>query len=214
MAKKKVKKDTTASGEPAQKASLLQTVGAIVAGLVAVKLATTIVTTMWRLVTRENPPQVDEQVPIAKKALWIGLVGAATGAARQAARDIVKPPRRTRVTCEGWGGGGPAYSSAAVVSKPPLSLCRHPRAPDLIPPSCGVRGLGLRQLHHRRFVLGGRFCPGDLVSSARRYIPSNRLRERACRRETGTRSAFPSMTTWRAPAKSGSIACARLRFMR
>jgi hypothetical protein len=92
MAKKKVKKDTTASGEPAQKASLLQTLGAIVAGLVAVKLATTIVTTMWRLVTRENPPQVDEQVPIAKKALWIGLVGAATGAARQAARDIVKPP--------------------------------------------------------------------------------------------------------------------------
>jgi hypothetical protein len=47
---------------------------------------------MWRLVTRENPPQVDEAVPVAKKALWIGLVGAATGAARQAARDIIKPP--------------------------------------------------------------------------------------------------------------------------
>jgi hypothetical protein len=92
MAKKKVKKDRAASGEPVQKASVFQTVGAIIAGLLAVKLATSIVSTMWRLVTRENPPQVDEQVPIAKKALWIGLVGAATGAARQAARDIIKPP--------------------------------------------------------------------------------------------------------------------------
>jgi hypothetical protein len=93
MAKNKVKKGkTTASGEPAQKPSLFQTVGAIVAGLVAVKLATSIVTTIWRLVTRENPPQVDEPGPAVKKALWIGLVGAASGAARQAARDIVKPP--------------------------------------------------------------------------------------------------------------------------
>jgi len=93
MAKNKVKKGTpTASGEQARKPSVFQTVGAIVAGLLAVKLATSIVTTMWRLITRENPPQVDEPVPIAKKALWIGLVGAATGAARQAARDIIKPP--------------------------------------------------------------------------------------------------------------------------
>jgi hypothetical protein len=92
MAKKKVKKDRAASGEPVQKASVFQAVGAIIAGLLAVKLATSIVSTMWRLITRENPPQVDEQVPIAKKALWIGLVGAATGAARQAARDIIKPP--------------------------------------------------------------------------------------------------------------------------
>jgi hypothetical protein len=89
MAKKKEK---TASGAPPQKASAFQTVGAILAGVLAVKLATYIVTTMWRLVTRENPPQVDEAVPVAKKALWIGLVGAATGAARQAARDIIKPP--------------------------------------------------------------------------------------------------------------------------
>ena len=89
---KKVKKDRAASGQPVQKASIFQTVGAILAGLLAVKLATSIVTTMWRLITRENPPQVDEQVPVAKKALWIGLVGAATGAARQAARDIIKPP--------------------------------------------------------------------------------------------------------------------------
>jgi hypothetical protein len=76
---------------------MLQTVGAIVAGVLAVKLATYVVTTMWRLVTRENPPQVDEAVPPLKKAAWIGLIGAATGAARQAARDLVKPP-----------GGGPA----------------------------------------------------------------------------------------------------------
>lgn len=93
MAKKKSRKrDKTASGAPAQKASMFQTVGAIVAGVLAVKLATYVVTTMWRLVTRENPPQIDEAVPPLKKAAWIGLIGAATGAARQAARDLVKPP--------------------------------------------------------------------------------------------------------------------------
>lgn len=90
--KKSKKRGTTASGAPAEKASLIQTVGAIVAGLLAVKLATYVVTTMWRLVTRENPPQIDEAVPPLKKAAWIGLIGAATGAARQAARDLVKPP--------------------------------------------------------------------------------------------------------------------------
>jgi hypothetical protein len=92
MAKNKRKKDVTASGVPAQKPSMFQTVGAIIAGVLAVKLATYIVTTMWRLVTRENPPQVDEAVPPLKKAAWIGLIGAATGAARQAARDFIKPP--------------------------------------------------------------------------------------------------------------------------
>jgi len=93
MAKKKSKKrEKTASGVPVQKASMAQTIGAIVAGLLAVKLATYVVTTMWRLITRENPPQIDEAVPPLKKAAWIGLIGAATGAARQAARDFVKPP--------------------------------------------------------------------------------------------------------------------------
>jgi hypothetical protein len=57
-----------------------------------VKLATYVVTTMWRLLTRENPPQVDEAVPAVKKAAWLGLMGAATGAARQTARDLIKPP--------------------------------------------------------------------------------------------------------------------------
>jgi hypothetical protein len=91
MAKRK-KKEVTASGLPAEKPSLFQTVGAMLAGIVAVKLATYVVTTAWRLVTRENPPQLDEPVAAAKKAAWIGLVGAASGAARQAARDIIKPP--------------------------------------------------------------------------------------------------------------------------
>lgn len=75
-----------------QKPTLLQTVGAMIAGLIAVKIATYVVTTLWRLVTRENPPQVDEKVPIGKKAAWLALMGAATGAARQAARDVIKPP--------------------------------------------------------------------------------------------------------------------------
>jgi uncharacterized protein DUF4235 len=84
--------ETTASGAPARKPSVLQNVGAIIAGVLAVKLATFVVTTVWRLVTRENPPQVDEDVGPGKKAAWIALIGAATGAARQTARDKVKPP--------------------------------------------------------------------------------------------------------------------------
>lgn len=97
MGKKKKSSKGTASGVPPKKASVFQSAGAVVAGVIAVKLASYIVTTGWRLATRENPPQADEPLPIAKKALWIGLVGAATGAARQAARDFIKPP-----------GGGPA----------------------------------------------------------------------------------------------------------
>lgn len=76
-----------------QKSSLLMTILAALAGVLAVKLATYIVTTGWRLATREEPPQADDPVPIAKKAMWIGLIGAITGAARQAARDYVKPPQ-------------------------------------------------------------------------------------------------------------------------
>lgn len=87
MAKKR-----TAEGSVAQKPSLGQTVGAMLAGIIAVKLATYLVTTIWRLLTREDPPQVDMQVNPAKKAVWLALIGAATGAARQAARDVIKPP--------------------------------------------------------------------------------------------------------------------------
>jgi hypothetical protein len=88
MAKGTVQPD----GSIPQKPTLLQTIGASIAGMLAVKIATYIVTTLWRLVTREEPPQVDQKVPVAKKAAWIGLVGAASGAARQAARDVIKPP--------------------------------------------------------------------------------------------------------------------------
>ncbi|MFN2588342.1 MAG: DUF4235 domain-containing protein [Actinomycetota bacterium] len=88
MARKKRQPD----GSPTQKPSVFQTVGAMIAGILAAKLATYLVTTAWRLATREEPPQVDEAVPIKKKAAWLALIGAATGAARQAARDVVKPP--------------------------------------------------------------------------------------------------------------------------
>jgi hypothetical protein len=88
MAKDTVQPD----GSIPKKPTLLQTVGATIAGMLAVKISTYIVTTLWRLVTREEPPQIDQKVPVGKKAAWIGLVGAASGAARQAARDIIKPP--------------------------------------------------------------------------------------------------------------------------
>ena len=86
------KDKTTAEGTPAQKPSLGQTMGAMIAGIIAVKLASYVVTTVWRLATREDPPQLDMQVHPAKKAVWLALIGAATGAARQAARDVIKPP--------------------------------------------------------------------------------------------------------------------------
>lgn len=74
---------------------LLQTIVAALAGVVAVKVAASIVATGWRLATREDPPQIDaDTASVAKKALWVALIGAATGAARQAARDTVKKSRR------------------------------------------------------------------------------------------------------------------------
>ncbi|MDQ3765838.1 MAG: DUF4235 domain-containing protein [Actinomycetota bacterium] len=89
MAKKKM---VQPDGAIPQKPTLAQTIGATLAGVLAVKLANSALTTLWRLATREDPPQVDADVPLLKKALWIGLVGAAAGAARQAARDLMKPP--------------------------------------------------------------------------------------------------------------------------
>jgi hypothetical protein len=82
----------TADGSIAQKPSMIQTIGAAVAGMIAVKLVTYIVATVWRLATKEDPPQVDQNVSPGKKAAWIALIGAATGAARQTARDVIKPP--------------------------------------------------------------------------------------------------------------------------
>ncbi len=94
VGKNKIKKDAEVQpdGSIPVKPTLAQTLGATIAGLLAVKLATYVVTTVWRLVTREDPPQVDMDISPAKKAAWIGLVGAVTGAARQIARDKIKPP--------------------------------------------------------------------------------------------------------------------------
>lgn len=95
----KIGKNTIKKGKAIQpdgsipvKPTLAQTIGATLAGIVAVKLATYVVTTAWRLVTREDPPQIDMDIAPGKKAAWIALVGAAGGAARQIARDKVKPP--------------------------------------------------------------------------------------------------------------------------
>ena len=84
--------DIQADGSIPVKPTLGQTIGATLAGVLAVKLAVYVVTTVWRLVTREDPPQVDMDISPGKKAAWIALVGAASGAARQAARDKIKPP--------------------------------------------------------------------------------------------------------------------------
>ena len=86
--------DITAEGTIAQKPTIFQTIAAAILGMLAVKLATLVVTTAWRLVTREEPPQIDMDVPAGKKAAWVAVVGAATGAARQMARDKVKPPMK------------------------------------------------------------------------------------------------------------------------
>ncbi len=88
----KVKDTRQPDGSRTQEPTMLQNLGAIVAGLVAARIATYAVTAVWRLATREEPPQIDQRVPVGKKALWLGLMGGFTGAARQAARDLVKPP--------------------------------------------------------------------------------------------------------------------------
>lgn len=79
-------------GSVSQKPTMFQTIGAMLAGIVAVKLSTYVVVTLWRLVTREDPPEIDQAVHWSKKAAWLALIGAATGASRQAARELVKPP--------------------------------------------------------------------------------------------------------------------------
>ena len=79
-------------GSVPQKPSLVQTIGATIAGIIAVKLATYMVTTLWRLATKEDPPQVDQNVAAGKKAAWLALMGAVSRTTRQTARDLVKPP--------------------------------------------------------------------------------------------------------------------------
>ncbi len=79
-------------GSVTRKPSIWQTIGAMIGGIVAAKIATYLVTTLWRFATREEPPQVDQRVPVAKKAAWIGLLAAASGAARQVTRDLIMPP--------------------------------------------------------------------------------------------------------------------------
>jgi hypothetical protein len=86
------KKVPQPDGSTPQKPTALQNMGAIIAGVLAVKLATYVVTTVWRLATREDPPQMDQSVGALKKAAWLALIGAATGAARQTVRDFIKPP--------------------------------------------------------------------------------------------------------------------------
>ena len=88
MAEEELEERETESRKP----SMLQTIGAMIAGLIAVKVASYVVTTLWRLVTKEDPPQIDQPAPAGKKAAWVALIGAATGAARQSARDKIKPP--------------------------------------------------------------------------------------------------------------------------
>ncbi len=55
------KKVPQPDGSIPQKPSMLQTVGAMVAGILAVKLATYVVTTLWRLVLREDPADRSER---------------------------------------------------------------------------------------------------------------------------------------------------------
>ena len=90
--RKKEEEFVQPDGSIPQKPTLLQNIGATIAGLLAVKLVNYVITAVWRLVTREDPPQIDQAVRPAKKAVWIALIGASTGAARQMARDKIKPP--------------------------------------------------------------------------------------------------------------------------
>ncbi len=86
------KKGERRSDDAPRKPALWQTIAAAIAGLIAVKIVTYLLVTVWRLATREDPPDLDQDAPIAKKATWLGLIAAATGVARQLVRDAIKPP--------------------------------------------------------------------------------------------------------------------------
>jgi len=88
----KDEKITQPDGTVPEKPSLAQTILAMVAGVLAVKIVTYMVVTMWRLVTREDPPDLEQDVSVAKKAAWLGIIAASTGVARQVVRDAIKPP--------------------------------------------------------------------------------------------------------------------------
>ena len=77
-----------------QKPTLAQTLTAALAGVIAVKVVTYLIVTLWRLVTREDPPDLEQEVSVAKKAAWLGLIAASTGVARQLVRDAIKPPTK------------------------------------------------------------------------------------------------------------------------
>lgn len=79
-------------GSTTQKASMAQNLVAALGGLLAAKIAAYAVTTVWRLATREEPPQIDQHVSALKKAVWLGTFAAVTGIARQSVHDLVKPP--------------------------------------------------------------------------------------------------------------------------
>lgn len=79
-------------GSITQKPTFAQNVGAALAGIAAAKIAAYAVTTVWRLATREEPPQIDQRVSALKKAVWLGTFAAATGIARQTVHDLIKPP--------------------------------------------------------------------------------------------------------------------------
>jgi hypothetical protein len=79
-------------GTVAKKPTMAQTLFAALAGILAVKVVTYMVVTMWRLVTREDPPDLEQEIPMGKKAAWLALIAASTGVARQLVRDAIKPP--------------------------------------------------------------------------------------------------------------------------
>ncbi len=69
---------------------MVRKVAIILAGVIAVKLVSVVLTALWKKVFHEEPPQADEEAPAAKKAGWLAAYGAATGVLRQTARDLVK----------------------------------------------------------------------------------------------------------------------------
>jgi len=68
-----------------------QMVLAAVGGVMAAKLATRLVTYVWRSFTGEDVPKVHQQASTAKKVTWLAVAGIVSGSARQIVRDWIKP---------------------------------------------------------------------------------------------------------------------------
>ncbi len=87
MGKELPQSDGSIPEEPTGTQMFLASVG----GVLAAKLASRLVTYVWRSLTGEDVPKVHQQASTTKKLTWLAVAGVISGSARQIVRDWIKP---------------------------------------------------------------------------------------------------------------------------